>query len=173
MCWRPPLDRLVVAAGAGAVQLLIGPASRQEAVHGRGILARPPDSARRSDGRLTVGPTIASPRRRTRRKTLNSAAQPVPRESIRSGSVEVDNDRGGCLPGERRRGWTMRLPRVVLKIGLTIVLGVTIVEVALASGTNDARFDRSSRLYHVRESSGSDPLLRLRYSRLTSATSRS
>ena len=33
----------------------------------------------------------------------------------------------------------MRLPRVVPKIGLTIVLGVTIVQSARAGGTNDER----------------------------------
>ena len=33
----------------------------------------------------------------------------------------------------------MRLPRVVPKIGLMIVLGVTIVQSARAGGTNDAR----------------------------------
>jgi tetratricopeptide (TPR) repeat protein len=42
----------------------------------------------------------------------------------------------------------MRLPRIALRISLTIVLGVTIVEVALASGTNDARF-AGLGLYHA------------------------
>ncbi len=41
----------------------------------------------------------------------------------------------------------MRLPRVVLTIGVLIVLGVVITEAALAVGTNDARLT-GIRLYH-------------------------
>ena len=53
----------------------------------------------------------------------------------------------------------MRLPRVVPKICFTIVLGVTIVQMARAGGTNDAR-STGLRLYESGQVPGRDPLLR-------------
>ena len=53
----------------------------------------------------------------------------------------------------------MRLLRVLPKIGLTIVLGVTIVPSARAGGTNDERF-AGLQLYAAGQYRDSDPLLR-------------
>src|SRR5262249_22502741 len=50
-----------------------------------------------------------------------------------------ENQERGTIPVVPRRGSTMRLSRIALFLGLSIIPSVTVVETATAGGTNEAR----------------------------------